>query len=202
MRKILFASNNENKIKEIKHILKGYEVMSLKEAGIDIDVVEDGKTFEENAFLKADTIADLIKKIPEFKGTIVLADDSGIEIDYLNGAPGIYSARWMPGLNDSEVNEEVIKRLESAKPEERTAHYVTVIAGVKPNGQRLVTKGFTYGTITKKQKGTNGFAYDAIFYVPEFDCTMAEMTLEQKNSISHRGIAIIDMKDLLEDEKI
>lgn len=197
MKKILFASNNQNKIKEIKDIVKDYEVISLKDAGIDIDIPETGTTFEENAFIKADTIALLIKDNPQFKDTIILADDSGLEIDYLNGAPGIYSARWMPEKTASEVNEEVILKLKSAKEDERKADYVTCIAGIKPNGERLVTKGYTYGVITKEQRGINGFAYDTIFFLPEYNCTMAEMTLEQKNEISHRAIAIRKMKDLL-----
>lgn len=197
MKKILFASNNQDKIKEIKDIIKDYEVVSLNDVGIDIDIPETGSTFEENAFIKADTIASLIKDNYEFKDTIILADDSGLEIDYLNGAPGIYSARWMPGKTPSEVNEEVIKKLQTASEEERTANYVTCIAGIKPDGERLITKGYTYGVINKVQTGKNGFAYDNIFFLPEYDCTMAEMTLEQKNEISHRAIAIKKIKDLL-----
>lgn len=194
-KKIIFASNNQNKIKEIKDIIKDYDVISLKDAGIDIDIIESGKTFEENALIKAKTIADLIKNIPQLVGTIVLADDSGLEIDYLEGAPGIYSARWKPGKNDYEVNEEVIEMLKNAKGEERAAHYTTVIACVLPNGEKMFTKDYTHGIICDEQRGTGGFAYDPIFYIPEFKCTMAEMSLEQKNAISHRGNAIKAMQE-------
>lgn len=197
MKKILFASNNENKIMEMKDIIKDYEVLSLKDVGINIDIPETGTTFEENAFIKADTIFDIIKDNIELKNIIILADDSGIEIDYLDGNPGIYSARWMPDKNSSEVNEEIIKKLADAKAEERNANYVTCIACIMPDGKRLVTKGYTYGIISKEEKGTNGFAYDRIFFLPEYNRTMAEITIEEKNEISHRAIAIEKMKDLL-----
>ena len=197
MKKILIASNNQGKINEIKKILKGYDIISLKEAGIDIDVPETGQTFIENATIKATEISKLITNNNDMKDAIVLADDSGLSIDYLNGAPGVYSARWMPNKNDFEVNEEVLKKLSGVEDSKRTARFTTVIVCILPNKEIISTEGNIEGYIAHKQMGTEGFAYDPIFYVPHYKCTLAQMTINKKNNISHRGIALKNMAVLL-----
>lgn len=184
--RIIFATGNQGKMREVKMILSdlGYEILSMKEAGIDIDIVENGKTFEENAMIKAKAIAKLEK-------AIVLADDSGLEIDYLNKEPGIYSARYLgEDTPYEEKNRQIMERLEGVEQEKRTARFVCAIAGVMPDGQIFTTRAAIEGYIGTEAKGSNGFGYDPIFYVPEYNCTTAELTLEQKNKISHRGKAL------------
>lgn len=193
MKKIIFATSNEGKMKEVRSILEdlGMEVLSMKEAGIQIDVVENGTTFEENAVIKATEIAKAC-------GEIVLADDSGLEIDYLNKEPGIYSARYM-GEDTSYTlkNRNLIERLEGIEEERRTARFVCAIAAAFPDGIVEVTRGTIEGRIGYEEKGTNGFGYDPIFYVPEYGCTTAELSLEQKNEASHRGKALRLMKEII-----
>lgn len=194
MRKIIFATGNEGKMKEIRMILSdlGYEICSMKEVGIDIDIEEDGKTFEENAIIKA-------KAISERTGEIVLADDSGLEVDYLDKAPGIYSARFLGEDTSYDVkNRYIIDKLTNAKGEERSARFVCAIACVFPDGVVETTRGTIEGYIGYEQKGENGFGYDPIFYIPEFDCTSAELSSEIKNSISHRGKALESMKKIIQ----
>lgn len=192
-RKIIFATGNEGKMKEVRMILSDldYEIVSLKEIGITADIVEDGLTFEENAIIKAKAIMEMTKEI-------VLADDSGLEVDYLDKAPGIYSARYLGEDTPYEVkNKYIIEQLEAAKGKERSARFVCAIACAMPQGEVFTTRGTIEGLIGYEEKGKNGFGYDPIFYVPEFDCTTAQLNLEQKNQISHRGRALEKMKEQL-----
>lgn len=195
---MIFATGNENKMKEIREILGALplEILSMKEAGISADIVEDGNTFEENALIKARAICKLA-------GEMVLADDSGLEIDYLNKEPGIYSARYMGEDTSYHIkNNSLINRLEGVPDEKRTARFVCAIAAVFPDGKELVVRGTVEGIIGYEEKGENGFGYDPIFYLPERECTTAELPSEEKNSISHRGNALRLMKDLLEREHL
>ena len=193
MKKLIFATGNAGKMKEIRMILAdmGYEIRSMKEEGIDPEIIEDGTTFEENAVIKAKAVAALTD-------AIVLADDSGLEIDALNKEPGIYSARYMGEDTSYHIkNNNLIERLEGVPEERRTARFVCAIAAVLPDGKVLVTTGTIEGRIGYEEKGENGFGYDPIFYVPEYGCTSAELTEEQKNEISHRGKALRAMRELL-----
>lgn len=196
MTKIIVATGNQNKMKEIREIIKrdDIEFVSLKDEGLqDIEIVEDGKTFEENAVIKAKTIADITKNI-------VIADDSGLEVDYLDKAPGVYSARYMGEDTPYTIkNNHIIELLKDAKGEERSARFVCVIACVMPDGETFTTRGTIEGCIGYEEKGENGFGYDPIFYLPERGCTTAELPPEQKNEISHRGRALKAMYKKLED---
>lgn len=196
MTKIIVATGNQNKMKEIREIIKrdDIEFVSLKDEGLhDIEIVEDGKTFEENAVIKAKTIADITKNI-------VIADDSGLEVDYLDKAPGVYSARYMGEDTPYTIkNNHIIELLKDAKGEERSARFVCVIACVMPDGETFTTRGTIEGRIGYEEKGENGFGYDPIFYLPERGCTTAELPPEQKNEISHRGRALKAMYKKLED---
>ncbi|WP_317367601.1 XTP/dITP diphosphatase [uncultured Tyzzerella sp.] len=193
MKEIIFATKNKGKIKEIQAILGGdYIVKSMEEAGIDIDILEDGKTFEENAIKKA-------VEIMNFSNKIVLADDSGLEIDYLNGEPGVYSARYMGEDTPYEIkNNKILEMLKDVEEEKRGARFVSVIALAMPNNEPITTRGAVEGIIGYEIKGANGFGYDPIFYIPELKCTSAELSLEEKNKISHRGKALQQMKKILE----
>ena len=193
MKKIIFATGNQGKMKEIREILADLdaEVLSLKDAGIEADIVEDGKTFEENARIKA-------KAICEMTGEIVLADDSGLEIDYLNREPGIYSARYMGEDTSYHIkNANLVQRLEGVPDEQRTARFVCAIAAAFPDGTVKTVRGTMEGRIGYDEKGENGFGYDPIFYLPEYGCTSAELSMEEKNKISHRGKALRAIKDEL-----
>lgn len=193
--KIIFATGNQGKMKEVKMILSdlGCEILSMKEAGITIDIAEDGKTFEENAMIKAQAIAKLEK-------AIVLADNSGLEVDYLNKEPGIYSSRYLgEDTPYEEKNRQIMERLEGVEWEKRTARFVCAIAGVMPDGKTFTTRATIEGYIGTEARGSNGFGYDPIFYVPEYDCTTAELTLEQKNKISHRGKALEKAKKAIKE---
>ena len=196
MTKIIVATGNQNKMKEIREIIKrdDIEFVSLKDEGLqDIEIVEDGKTFEENAVIKAKTIADITKNI-------VIADDSGLEVEYLDKAPGVYSARYMGEDTPYTIkNNHIIDLLKDAKGEERSARFVCVIACVMPDGETFTTRGTIEGRIGYEEKGENGFGYDPIFYLPERGCTTAELPPEQKNEISHRGRALKAMYKKLED---
>ena len=173
------------------------QVLSMKEAGIDIDIVEDGTTFEENALIKARAVAACAGR-----DDIVLADDSGLEIDWLGGEPGIYSARYM-GHETSyrEKNANLISRLDGVPKEKRTARFVCAIAAALPDGNSLVTRGTIEGYIGWEECGSNGFGYDPIFYLYENDKSTAELSAEEKNAISHRGKALRQMKKMLEEQK-
>lgn len=194
-KKLIFATNNEGKVNEIRQILgEGYEVYSLKDLDIHTNIVEDGKTFEENAQIKA-------KAICQQTNEMVLADDSGFEVDYLGGEPGIYSARYLGEDTSYEIkNAEILKRCEQAKEEERTARFVCAIACAYPDGRMETTRGVIEGMLAYEPKGTNGFGYDPIFYLPERGCTTGEMEPEEKNKISHRGIALRKMVEILNGE--
>lgn len=192
--KILFATGNENKMKEIRMILSdlGMPIQSMKEAGIDVDIVEDGSTFEENAIIKATAIAKMT-------GDIVLADDSGLEIDYLNKEPGIYSARYAGADTSYDIkNRMLLDRLEGVPDEKRTARFVCVIACAFPDGTVETARGTIEGIIGHEIAGENGFGYDPIFYLPEYQCTTAELEPEKKNELSHRGKALRAMRAIME----
>ena len=200
---IIFATGNKNKMIEIRMILEdlGCKILSQKEAGIQVDVVEDGKTFEENALIKATTIADIARKMPEYKNAVVLADDSGLEIDALNKEPGIYSARYMGEDTSYDIkNQALIDRLEGVPDEKRTARFVCAIAAALPDGSTEVVRGTMEGRIGYEITGENGFGYDPIFYLPQFGCSSAELEPEKKNELSHRGEGLRKMSKVLEEK--
>lgn len=191
--RIVFATGNAGKVKEIRMIMEdiGMEVVSMKEAGITIDIDEDGSSYEENALIKARAVAACT-------GDIVMADDSGLEIDYLNKEPGVYSARYLGEDTSYRIkNANLIERLEGVPDDQRTARFVCAIAAVLPGGKELTTRATIEGRIGYEEKGENGFGYDPIFYVPEFGKTTAELTEEEKNQVSHRGKALQLMKEEL-----
>lgn len=195
MKKIIFATGNEGKMREVRMILQdlGVEILSLKEAGIAADVEENGTTFEENAVIKATEIMKMC-------GEIVLADDSGLEVDALNKEPGIYSARYMGHDTSYHIkNKSLIDRLEGKSGEERNARFVCVIAAAFPDGRVFTTRGTMEGQIGYVERGENGFGYDPIFYLPEYGCYSAELPLEEKNKLSHRGKALRLMKEKLKE---
>lgn len=195
---MIFATTNQGKVREIKAILGdiGEDILSLKEAGISADIVENGSTFEENAIIKA-------KAIMELTGQIVLADDSGLEVDAMNKEPGIYSARFMgEDTPYEEKNRAIIERLEGVEGDARSARFVCVIAAAFPDGEVITTRGTIEGVIAKEPAGTNGFGYDPIVYVPEYGMTTGQMEPEQKNAISHRGKALVAMKKILKERNI
>lgn len=182
--KLIIASNNNHKLIEIKAILGGLfeEILSMREAGIEHETIEDGSSFMENAVKKA-------KEIAELSGCCALADDSGICVDALDGAPGIYSARFCGHHGDDEANNRLLlKKLEGR--EDRGAHYTCAIALVYPDGRQVCAEGYMYGQIGYEEKGENGFGYDPLFFLPEYGCTAAQLSPEQKNQISHRASAL------------
>ena len=193
--KIIFATGNENKMKEIRMILSdlGMPILSMKEAGVYADVVEDGTTFEENALIKATEIAKHVHNC------IVLADDSGLEIDYLSKEPGIYSARYAGEDTSYDIkNHLLLSRLEGVPDEQRTARFVCAVAAVFPDGETEVVRGTIEGRIGYEIVGEHGFGYDPIFYLPEYACTTAELEPEKKNELSHRGKALRMMRKIIE----
>ncbi len=192
--KLILATSNKDKAREIAEILSDtpFVVTTMKEEGYDPDIVEDGKTFEENALIKARTVHALAE------GAYVMADDSGLCIDALDGAPGIYSARFC-GENSTypEKFAKLFEMLKDVPEEKRTAKFVCSIAVVRPDGSEFTVRGEICGVLHEKPMGDGGFGYDPIFYVPEFGMTTAQMTKEQKNSISHRGKASRAMAEKL-----
>lgn len=193
MKRIVFATGNTGKIREIRTIMAdtGMEVVSMKDAGIQTDIEENGSTYEENALIKARAVAALTEDI-------VMADDSGLEIDYLNKEPGVHSARYLGDDTPYSVkNADLISRLEGVPDEQRTARFVCAIAAVLPEGKELTVRATIEGRIGYEEKGAGGFGYDPIFYVPELDKTTAELTEAEKNEISHRGKALRLMKEEL-----
>lgn len=195
--KIIFATGNEGKMREVRMILGdlGIQVISMKEAGVTAEADENGTTFEENAIIKA-------KEVMEKTGEIVLADDSGLEVDALGGEPGIYSARYMGYDTSYHIkNNSLIERLEGKTGEERSARFVCAIAACFPDGRVLTTRGTMEGQIGYEEKGENGFGYDPVFYLPEYQCYSAELPLEEKNKLSHRGKALRLMKEALQREQ-
>ena len=194
MKKIILATGNQDKMREIREILADMdvEVVSMKEAGIHADIVENGSTFEENAVIKARTIC-------EMTGEITLADDSGLEIDYLNKEPGIYSARYMGEDTSYDIkNQALLDRLDGVPDEKRTARFVCAIAAAMPDGCCEVVRGTMEGIIGHKIAGENGFGYDPIFFLPECGCTSAELSPEKKNELSHRGEGLKKIRKILE----
>lgn len=193
IKEIVFATGNAGKMREIREILAdtGAEVLSMGEAGITADIEENGTDYEENALIKARAVAELTQ-------ACVLADDSGLEIDFLGGEPGIYSARYLgEDISYTVKNRTILERLQGVPAKRRTARFVCAIAAVLPDGTELTTRAAIEGRIAEEPKGQNGFGYDPIFYVPEFDRTTAELTEEEKNLVSHRGKALRLMKEEL-----
>lgn len=192
MKSIILASNNKDKVKEVKEILKGYDIISMKEAGIDVDIEENGTTFEENALIKA-------RAIMKLTGQITMADDSGLEIDYLNKAPGVYSARFMGHDTSYDIkNKALIQKIEGVKGSDRSGRFVCAIAVCFPDGREIVKRGTMEGLIAEEIKGDNGFGYDPIVYLPEYGKTSGELAPEEKNKISHRGKALALIKEELD----
>lgn len=188
--KIVFATGNVGKVKEVQAILAdlGMEVVTMKDEGIELDIVEDGTTYEENALIK-------VREVAKYTDAIVMADDSGIEIEYLDNGPGIFSARFLGEDTSYRIkNNYIIEQLAGVPDEKRTARYVCAIAAVLPNGQELTTRGVFEGRIGYEEAGENGFGYDPIFYVPKFGKTTAQLSPEEKNQVSHRGLALEAMK--------
>ncbi len=193
MVQIIFATGNADKMREIREIMADFpvEILSMKEAGITAEIVENGRTFEENAVIKAETIRNLT-------GKLVLADDSGLEIDYLGGEPGIYSARYMGEDTSYHVkNAALIGRLEGVPDEKRTARFVCAVAAAFPDGTTQTVRGTIEGIIGYQEEGENGFGYDPIFYVPSYGCTTASLPPEEKNRISHRGNALRKIRPVI-----
>lgn len=193
MTEIIFATGNAGKAREVAMMFADMDVkvQTLKDAGIDVEVIEDGKTFMENAVIKAKTIAEHTDKI-------VLADDSGLVIDYLNGEPGIYSARYMGEDTSYDIkNKHLLERMEGVPEQDRSARFVCAMAAVMPDGELVQTEGVMEGIIGYQLAGENGFGYDPIFYLPEFQASSAEISPEQKNAISHRGKALRMMQEEL-----
>lgn len=193
MRKVIFATSNEGKMKEIREILRDLdiELLSLKDAGLNPEIEENGSTFEANAIIKANAIMELTHEI-------VLADDSGLEVDYMDKAPGVYSARFMGEDTSYDIkNQFIIDKLATAEDQERSARFVCAIACAFPDGVVTTRRATIEGSIAKQITGSNGFGYDPIFYVPEYGCTTAEMASDRKNKISHRGKALTAMKEVL-----
>ncbi len=194
MERLIVATKNKGKIVEIKQVLSGLplDVISMNEADIDIDVVEDGETFEENSLKKALEISKVSK-------SMVMADDSGLEVDFLDGAPGIYSARFGgPEASDADKNKKLLETLKDVPFEKRTARFVCAIAVVFPDGRHFVVRGTCEGFIDFECKGSNGFGYDPLFFVQQFDKTMAEIDADLKNKISHRAKALALMQEKLQ----
>ena len=193
-RKVIFATGNANKMREIREILgeEDFEILSMKEAGIDIDIVEDGATFEENSLIKSRAIAAVAKD------AIVLADDSGLEIDALNKEPGIYSARYMGEDTSYDIkNANLIERLDGVEKQDRSARFVCAVSAVFPDGEDAVVRGTIEGYIGWEAMGSNGFGYDPIFYLWDKDVSTASLSPEDKNAISHRGQALRMIKEVI-----
>lgn len=193
MKKIIFATTNKNKVREVNMMMEGFDVelVPMTDMGIDVEIEETGTTFEENAIIKAKAICDMT-------GEIALADDSGLEVDYLDGAPGVYSSRFLGEDTPYEIkNDYIIEKLKDAKGKERSARFACAMAMVFPDGDVETCYGTIEGLIGYEQRGKNGFGYDPIVYVPEYEMTTGEMTPQLKNSISHRGKALEQMKEVM-----
>ena len=191
MKELILASNNAHKVEEIKNILEDYKILTLKDINFFDEIIEDGDTFEENALIKARTVA-------KYSGKASIADDSGLSVELLDGRPGVYSARYSKEQTDEKNIEKVLQELNGNKSK---AKFVSVIALVEPDGTELTFRGECYGEIIFEKKGTNGFGYDPIFYVPELNKTFAELTPEQKNAVSHRKESLKKFSKYLKEEK-
>ena len=190
MKELILASNNAHKVEEIKSILEDYRILTLKDINYTEEIVEDGTTFEENALIKARTIC-------KYSGKTAISDDSGLSVELLDGRPGVYSARYSKEQTDEKNIEKVLLELNGQKSK---AKFVSVIALVKPDGTELTFRGECHGEIIFEKRGTNGFGYDPIFYVPSLDKTFAELSAEQKNSISHRKQSLEKFSQYLKEE--
>ena len=190
MKELILASNNAHKVEEIKSILDDYKILTLKDIGYYEDIIEDGTTFEENALIKARTIA-------KYSGKAAIADDSGLSVALLDGRPGVYSARYSKEQTDEKNIEKVLSELNGEKSE---AKFVSVIALVRPDGSEITFRGECHGEIIFEKRGSNGFGYDPVFYVPSLEKTFAELTPEQKNSISHRKESLEKFSKYLKEE--
>ena len=190
MKELILASNNAHKVEEIKSILDDYKILTLKDIGYYEDIIEDGTTFEENALIKARTIA-------KYSGKAAIADDSGLSVALLDGRPGVYSARYSKEQSDEKNIEKVLEELNGEKSK---AKFVSVIALVRPDGSEITFRGECHGEIIFEKRGSNGFGYDPIFYVPSLEKTFAELTSEQKNSISHRKESLEKFSKYLKEE--
>lgn len=189
MEKIVLASNNEHKIKEFKEILKNFEIITMKEVGFYDDIVEDGTTFEENSEIKADAILKFLKS--KNLNYMVMADDSGLCVNALNGAPGVYSARYAQVHNDQANRDKLLENLKNTK--DRSAYFMCVITLKKPDETKIVGKGKVDGIILEKETGNTSFGYDCLFYSNELKKCFGLCTDKEKNSVSHRGRAIQDL---------
>lgn len=203
--RVIFATGNEDKMFEIREILSGMEelsdIISMKEAGLDPEIIEDGETFEENAMIKAVTVYEAAKAAG-IKDALILADDSGLAIDCLNGEPGIYSARYMGKDTSYDIkNANMIQRVNEHPSGNRRAEFVCAIAAVFPDGTRDVVRGIVAGEIAREPKGSNGFGFDPIFYVPSLGCTTAELPPARKHEISHRGNALRLMREKIREHE-
>ena len=190
MKELILASNNAHKVEEIKSILEDYSILTLKDINYTEEIVENGTTFEENALIKARTIC-------KYSGKTAISDDSGLSVELLDGRPGVYSARYSKEQTDEKNIEKVLLELNGQKSK---AKFVSVIALVKPDGTELTFRGECHGEIIFEKRGTNGFGYDPIFYVPSLDKTFAELSAEQKNSISHRKQSLEKFSQFLKEE--
>lgn len=198
--KVIVATGNEGKVREIREILRDMDacVVTMKEAGFFVEPKEDGSTFLENAVIKAKAVAKEAAKNDVWKDAIVMADDSGLVIDALNGEPGIYSARYLGHDTSYRIkNADLIRRLSGIPDGQRSARFVCAVAAACPGGKVLTAEGVMEGRIGYEERGKNGFGYDPIFYLPEFGCTSAELSPEDKNRISHRGKALRAMREKL-----
>ena len=196
MKKIIFATGNQDKMGEIRSILSDWEmeIQSMREAGIELEIVEDGQSFEENASIKAKAVAAQVQE----DGVVVLADDSGLEIDYLGKEPGIYSARYLGEDTPYKIkNQKILERMNGVPKEKRTARFVCAIAAADKNVEICVTRGTIEGYIGWEPSGAHGFGYDPIFYLDEYGCSTAELSPELKNQLSHRGKALFAMRQKL-----
>lgn len=195
---IILATNNKSKVKEISEMMSGSDItfVSLADAGINADVKETGTTFEENALIKA-------REICKLSGKPSISDDSGLEIDALDGAPGIYSSRFMGEDTSYDIkNNALLEKLENVEDDKRTARFRCCMALVLPDGREFVTEGAMEGIITKEQRGSNGFGYDPILFIPEYNRTSAELSSDEKNKISHRGNALRKMIEIINRELV
>lgn len=193
--RLILATSNKGKLKEVKEILPEYDIVTMGEMGINEDIEENGTTFEENAYIKAKFIADRLN-------AVTIADDSGLEVDYLDGAPGIYSARFAgEGATDKDRNEKLLSLLKDVPFEKRTGRYVCAIAIVFPDGEKHIFKQTCEGYILDEEVGNGGFGYDPLFYFPEFKTTLANVPLDVKNTVSHRSKALEELKKFLAERK-
>ncbi len=200
MLQIIFATGNQGKLREVQAILRDCEaeVVSMKEAGLELEIEENGTTFEENALIKARAVADVLAAREEAQTCVVMADDSGLEIDCLNGEPGVYSARYLGEDTPFDVkSRDFLRRMADVPEEDRDARFVCAIAAIFPDGEAVTTSGVVEGRIGYELRGDNGFGYDPIFYLPEYGRTAAELSDGEKNKISHRSRALGLMKEEL-----